>query len=789
MKNLIPASKANPCPHCGKDDWCYSLDNLSVCNRQQPAADGWIETTKYDKDGNQFYALAESQPQKVSKKSVLIKTTHYEYPDRNGSPLVRATRKDLSNEDKKFYQESYTSKGWVIGTKHIDRSSIPIYKYSEVRKAIENGQTIYWVEGEKCADALWSIGLPATTNFGGSGRLAATDLDDLHGATIVICPDRDLPGLKLATKVAERFPKAQWLYAFPDSPLWHNLPPNKGADVADWIRDFKWTREQITEKVEPQRELSPGNETIHLLGFSEQDRSKREAIKDAVDKLIASKMGESEKLVFLSQLSTISRWDERSVTAFYHARQKEIEQEDNQEETQAEIDKILGGLNDDINLEDFVSPELLPDLIALGKKLKYKQASVLTALLTAVSALHKVGTKICLADDYFVSSNIYSLLVSPSGQGKSPMMAALVTKPFSQIEERFLKEFNNEVEQSTADSARFNLMTKEEQRNYLENYGVPKKPPTGQKILYATDLNTIAVARQFRNYPEQGFLGCYDEAKKLFDFKGGGRDNDRSDLCSLHDGGGIKELRAGEDRAIVPATNFGIYGAIQPRILLDLMGQADDSQGQWARFLYTFEAKQAKVYDLQYTENKKTSLPILLAVFYERILKLPQRTYTITPEGQRSLSYYLTEYTEKNRMRHSDSVLETFAGKAGGRVAKLAINLHLLRDSRNRETTIIDHETVLYAIALDEYYTNQINILYSKSMAKSGELAPKLVEIIRLAQAATVPLTARNIIHGSWVFRKDKDSPDVIRGYFQQLEAMGYGKCEGLGNKTTFKAN
>ena len=311
----------------------------------------------------------------------------------------------------------------------------------------------------------------------------------------------------------------------------------------------------------------------------------------------------------------------------------------------------------------------------------------------------------------------------------------------------------------------------------------------GQKILYATDLNTIAVARQFRNYPEQGFLGCYDEAKKLFDFKGGGRDNDRSDLCSLHDGGGIKELRAGEDRAIVPATNFGIYGAIQPRILLDLMGQADDSQGQWARFLYTFEAKQPKVYDLKYTENKRVGLPIKLAAWYERILLLPQRIYTITPEGQSSLSYYLTEYTEKNRMRHSDSVLETFAGKAGGRVAKLAINLHLLRNNENHKSTVIDHETVLYAIALDEYYTNQINILYSKSMAKSGELAPKLVEIIRLAQASTVPLTARNVHGNSWVFRKDKDSTDVIRNYFQQLETMGYGKCEGLGNKTTFTAN
>ncbi len=788
MKNLITVSKANPCPHCGKPDWCYFVGDLSVCNRQQPPAAGWMETNTTDKDGNKFYARIDSD-RKTDKPSI-VHTEIYTYLDRDGQPIVRCVRQDLTNGDKKIWGEGWTGKTWTKTTKHIERSSIPIYNYALVRSAIELGGLVFFVEGEKCVEELTKLGLVVTTNFGGSKRLSPSDIEDLRGANLVICPDRDVPGIELADKVADSFPQAQWLYAFPDSQLWsRNLPPSKGADVADWIKDYPLKREQIIQAIEPRRKISLSSQTVELLGFSESDTSKREAIKDAVDKLIASKMSESERLIFLSQLSTISRWDERGVIGFYHARQKEIEQEDNREETQAEIDNILGGLNDDINLEDFVAPELLPDLLSLGKKLRYKNASVLTALLTAVSALHKVGTKICLADDYFVSSNIYSLLVSPSGQGKSPMMAALVTKPFSTIEERFLKEFELEAQNSANDAARFALMSKEEQRVYIAEYGLPKKPPTGQKILYATDLNTVAVARQFRSYPEQGFLGCYDEAKKLFDFKGGGRDNDRSDLCSLHDGGGIKELRAGEDRAIVAATNFGIYGAIQPRILLDLMGQADDSQGQWARFLYTFEAKTAKVYDLRYTENKPTSLPIKLAIFYEQILKLSRRVYTITPEGQQSLSYYLTEYTEKNRMRHSDSVLETFAGKAGGRVAKLAINLHLLRDIENHKSTIIDHETVLYAIALDEYYTNQITILYSKSMAKSGELAPKLVEIIRLAQAASVPLSARDAARNSWVFRKDKDSTDSIRGYFQQLEAMGYGKCQGVGNKMTFTAN
>jgi hypothetical protein len=46
-----------------------------------------------------------------------------------------------------------------------DRSLIPIYRYTEVRKAIDNGELIWWVEGESCADALWALGIPATTSI------------------------------------------------------------------------------------------------------------------------------------------------------------------------------------------------------------------------------------------------------------------------------------------------------------------------------------------------------------------------------------------------------------------------------------------------------------------------------------------------------------------------------------------------------------------------------------------------------------------------------------------------
>lgn len=53
---IIRSSKSSPCPHCGKTDWCYSIGNLSVCNRQSPPASGWKATSKIDAEGNPYYA-------------------------------------------------------------------------------------------------------------------------------------------------------------------------------------------------------------------------------------------------------------------------------------------------------------------------------------------------------------------------------------------------------------------------------------------------------------------------------------------------------------------------------------------------------------------------------------------------------------------------------------------------------------------------------------------------------------------------------------------------------------
>jgi len=247
--SLVTVSKESPCPHCGKPDWCYSIGELSVCNRDQPPATGWEATSKADQGGHFFYAqVQEKKPIRPAQ------TRYWEYLARDGSPFVRVRRVDFGDGRKKDIKQQHWDKDtndWVMGLGGVQRANIPIYRYADVQKTIANNEHIFIVDGEQVADAFWDLGLPATCNIAGASKWRASDTNDLHGAKVVICPDRDIPGIEDTAKISQYFPEAQWLYCYPDSRVWKNLPKSDGLDAKDWIDQKSLSAQDILNSLTP----------------------------------------------------------------------------------------------------------------------------------------------------------------------------------------------------------------------------------------------------------------------------------------------------------------------------------------------------------------------------------------------------------------------------------------------------------------------------------------------------------------------------------------------------------
>jgi hypothetical protein len=111
----------------------------------------------------------------------------YDYTDETGKLLFQVVR----YEPKTFRQRKPDKEkpdGWSWSVKGLRQ--VP-YRLPELIEQIALGHTVFIVEGEKDADNLVKLGVPATTNAGGVGKWCEALNEHFRGADVVIIPDND----------------------------------------------------------------------------------------------------------------------------------------------------------------------------------------------------------------------------------------------------------------------------------------------------------------------------------------------------------------------------------------------------------------------------------------------------------------------------------------------------------------------------------------------------------------------------------------------------------------------
>lgn len=169
-------------------------------------------------------------PEKTTKAESRIVAT-YDYRDAGGLLLYQQVRL----EPKDFRSRRPDGKRWIWSLGNVPRV---LYRLPDV----QGKTTLYVTEGEKDADRLWSIGLPATTNAGGAGKWRPEYVQQLKAASveqIAVLPDNDEPGQKHAEDIARACHAAGLavkVVTLPDL-------PEKG-DISDWL-DAGHTKDEL----------------------------------------------------------------------------------------------------------------------------------------------------------------------------------------------------------------------------------------------------------------------------------------------------------------------------------------------------------------------------------------------------------------------------------------------------------------------------------------------------------------------------------------------------------------
>ncbi len=157
----------------------------------------------------------DAEPMKV------IKSFFYEGYD--GKPALRIDRFENKN-GKTFRQFHIENECWVKGG---TKEPLRPYRYFEWN----GSDSIFLVEGEKCADALYEIGLVSTTTPGGANQWRSSYAESFIGKNIICLPDNDDPGRMYISKASAD------IFKVSNSIKTVNLPnAGLGEDVFDWIK-------------------------------------------------------------------------------------------------------------------------------------------------------------------------------------------------------------------------------------------------------------------------------------------------------------------------------------------------------------------------------------------------------------------------------------------------------------------------------------------------------------------------------------------------------------------------
>jgi DNA primase catalytic core len=504
-----------------------------------------------------------------------------------------------------------------------------------------------------------------------------------------------------------------------------------------------------------------------------------EQLEARLDALIQEGLSSAKLTHRLNQLAEETGRHVVELRKQYSERLSEIEREEGREDTQSQVDALIDASLASVNLREVLPRSLAEPLLKLAGWLNLKPECYLTALLTTTSILHKAGTKVLLNKewDFEVTPNLYSAIIAPSSQKKSPIIKAICTKPLKVLQRETLEEYKHQLQI-------YQEELKEWEATKPEERGQPPVEPE-RKIYFFTKTTGEGLTYQAARCPEQGMLYLSDELAGMLNAQNqyrGGKGSDKQDLLSNYDGTGDVVLRAEGVKSEVDFVLLGILGGIQPKVMQKLLGTCDDPDGGWARF--TFVNQPVSPSNMS-ADGGKYDLTELLTNLYRRIDALPPTEYRLSPKAFR---LFCKAYNRLEELRVGARLegMQSVWGKSEGRIGKLAVNLHVIHALMNGKipSEEISVEMVRIAINLTKFYAQQVQSLYTQ-FSDPDALAPQLVKVIELSHKKDW-LKASDFYLS--ITKAHRPSGETVREWFGELVAMGKGEVKGQGRSLQFRA-
>nr|MDJ0595219.1 DUF3987 domain-containing protein [Pleurocapsa sp. MO_226.B13] len=505
-------------------------------------------------------------------------------------------------------------------------------------------------------------------------------------------------------------------------------------------------------------------------------------IRELLLSILQQNLSASAQTEAINSLSASWGWSVRELRTLLEQIETDLERKENRSEHQQQLQQLTTYKQSSLNLDLYLPESIAKPITKVANWMEAPTAAYLVVLLSAIASCCDPRTRIIVKESigFIEPAIIYGGIVTESGQRKSPILNTIldgVKQLQAEEEERYRAakaDYDGEYQ------------AWQRQKDTLTDAEWKDREPTAPKPLkeFFIDKTTIeAIDRIKGEQPDTAFLWIKDELSGLFSSYGAykkGKGDDRESVLSSWNGRGIKKNLKGGERVFVPYDAMSIIGAIQDTTLQRLMGDLDDAQGEWGRFLWALIPLKA----LRLPEQDTKFQLAFLKSLYQDIRQLEPQQYRFDAEAQHLYDNFHWQL-EQRRVVHPQPGMRAAISKMEGYTARLALVLHLIWELEAGNATpslSIPSARVEAAIALAEFFLSQVTLIHSEGCAAKGMggLTPRLNAILnKLEQFGE--LTARKLQSAiSWL-RKEK--PDKIRQDLIELAKLGYGKLVGTGNR------
>ena len=496
-------------------------------------------------------------------------TGKWGYQDTNGNPIAYVYRFDKPDGGKQF-------RPWDVKTQRYKAPDPrPLYN----QPGIARSDTIVLVEGEKCAEALISIRICATTAMNGANApIDKTDWSPLRGKHVLVWPDQDAPGKAYADKVIKKLADLELA-----SLALMTIPEDKPE---------KWdAADAVAEGIDVKAFMQACSHIIEPLSAAREKAAPEEST--AIEPLPLGKQLEKAKDYPIEALGDLLGGAALDI-----------------------YDKIQVPLA--VCAQSVLANAALVVQAHIDIKLPFGQASPTSLYLVSVS---ESGAR------------------KSSSDKEASMFIKEREKELRQKHDTDLASYVNAKD--AYDSLRRKILndksgsSQQDLENALNALGSPPTPPL-DALLTVPEPTYEGICGYFmRGQPGIGLFS--DEGGQFI--SGYGMDSDNkiktaAGLSNLWGGEPIKRMRGGDGTIVLPGKRLSMHLMVQPGIVEKLLSDPDLlQQGLLSRLLVVFPCH---LFGTRLSINKKTRNGDALKKFNGKMLKIARQELPLNPDSERN---------------------------------------------------------------------------------------------------------------------------------------------------------